>query len=79
MYGIESGTMPYIYMCGLKVEPGEKVTEWVPAQEDAEGMSDNVNSAYSWNFSPTAGIKMWKGAQVADQEIFKIDNNGLYI
>ena len=39
----------------------------------------NSDGAYSWQFSPTQGIKMWNGAQSLNTEIFRVDSSGLYV
>ena len=66
----------YFRIKNLKLEKGTVATDWCPADED--GMSANVSANYSWLFSPTDGIKMWNTTQ-GNEEIFRVDNNGLYI
>ena len=41
-----------------------------------EKMSANVSGSYSWKFSPTEGIKMWKGPQTDTYKVFSIDSEG---
>ena len=60
----------------LKVEKGEACTPWIVPFEDQ--LSPEATGNYSWQFSPSEGIKMWNGAQDGDP-VFKVDKNGLYM
>ena len=42
-------------------------------------MPTNISGNYSWKFSPTDGLFMWKGAQDTIDPLLKIDNTGLKI
>ena len=54
----------------VKIEEGDVATEWSAAPEDS--MSAYVNNNFSWQFSPTEGIKMWNGLQATGELVFKV-------
>ena len=56
----------------VKLELGDVATNWTPYT----GNTMNVPGNYSWQFSPTTGIKMWNGPQTTTP-IFKVDGSGL--
>jgi hypothetical protein len=67
---------------------GDKAEDWRHSPSDIAALALNVdcsesldreNSHYSWKFSPTDGIAMWKGSQVDTNKVFGIDSTGLYI
>ena len=39
----------------------------------------DTNGEYSWRFSPTDGMYMWKGTQADDNLVLKVDNRGLSV
>jgi hypothetical protein len=50
-----------LYIASLKLEKGSKPSPW--CLDTVSTFSSNLSSNnYSWKFSPTEGIKMWKGA-----------------
>jgi hypothetical protein len=44
----------------IMVEEGFTSSPWTPAAED--NLQSSVNNNFSWQFSPTYGIKMWTGS-----------------
>jgi hypothetical protein len=61
----------------LKVEEGITATKWVQPYDDQ--MLNTATGSYSWQFSPSNGIKMWNGEQIDDKMVFKVDGNGVYV
>ena len=61
----------------FKLERGQVATPWRLADE--EMLNKSVDKAYSWDFSPTKGIKMWKGSQTGGTPLLKVDERGLQI
>lgn len=73
-----NGNIEEFMVWDLKVEEGEVHSPWVVPFEDQ--LSPNSTGSYSWQFSPTQGIKMWNGAQTDENKVFSIDSqNGLYV
>lgn len=68
-------------ICQLKIEYGNKATDWTEAQEDTNSkisakMSPSVSGTYSWKFDQNDGLYMWKGLQ-STNPIMKVDTDGL--
>jgi hypothetical protein len=52
----------------LKVEEGTTATKWVQPYDDQ--MLNTATGSYSWQFSPSKGIKMWNGEQIDSKKVF---------
>ena len=72
-----TGNIEEFIVWDLKVEEGEVRSPWIVPFEDQ--LSPEATGNYSWQFSPSQGIKMWNGAQTTANEVFKIDDDGLSV
>ena len=74
--GADTPSIIELLIWDLKVEEGTRATKWI-APNDA--IASNANGSYSWQFSPSQGIKMWNGTQTDENKVFAVDGNGLYM
>lgn len=60
-----------LYIASLKLEKGSEPSSW--CLDTVSTFSSNLSSNnFSWKFSPTEGVFMYNGVQLAENEVFKI-------
>ena len=78
--GANSGRSLTIKFANIKLEKGTVPSAWSVAPEEAKGLfNPDMDSTYSWKFDPSTGVQMWQGKQITNGEIFRINDDGLYI